>query len=140
MIEYKDGSVISQLGTPDMRTPIQYALTYPNRKTSNVESLNLSKIKNLSFFSPDENTFEAMTLCRNAVKIGGNAPIILNCANEEAVALFLENKIKFLDIISIVKRSLENFSFRPIETFDDIYNTNKQVREYVKNNFENMIN
>lgn len=140
MIEYKDGSVISQLGTPDMRTPIQYALTYPNRKTSNVESLNLSKIKNLSFFSPDENTFNAIKLCRNTVKIGGNAPIILNCANEEAVALFLENKIKFLDIVLIVERSLKNFSFRPIKTFDDIYNTDKQVREYVKNNFENMIN
>ena len=139
MVEYKDGSVISQLGTPDMRTPIQYALTYPNRRTSNVEPLNLSKIRNLSFFSPDENTFEAIKLCRNAVKIGGNAPIILNCANEEAVALFLENKIKFLDIISIVKRSLEFFPFRAIKTFDDIYNTDTQVRKYIKNNFENMI-
>lgn len=140
MVEYKDGSVISQLGTPDMRTPIQYALTYPNRRTSNVEPLNLSKIRNLSFFSPDENTFEAIKLCRNAVRNGGNMPITLNGANEEAVALFLENKIKFLDIVLIVERSLKNFSFRPIKTFDDIYNTDKQVREYVKNNFENMIN
>ena len=98
-----------------------------------------TKIRNLSFFSPDENTFEAMTLCRNAVRNGGNMPIILNGANEEAVALFLENKIKFLDIISIVKCSLEFFPFKAIKTFDDIYNTDTQIRKYIKNNFENMI-
>ena len=86
MIELMDGSIIAQMGTPSMKTPIQYALTYPERFKSSVPTLNFSKIKNLSFFEPDDFTFEAMNICREAIRKNAAQPIILNAANEEAVS------------------------------------------------------
>ncbi|MBR2578936.1 MAG: 1-deoxy-D-xylulose-5-phosphate reductoisomerase, partial [Clostridia bacterium] len=97
MIEYIDGSVIAQLGVPTMKTPIQYALTYPSRMKTKNEKLNLAKIRNLSFFEPDNDIFEGINICREAAKIGGSAPLTVNAANEIAVKLFLDRKIKFLE-------------------------------------------
>ena len=132
MIEYIDGSVMAQMGTPTMKTPIQYALTYPERLSSENEKLNLAKIKNLSFFEPDNKTFEAMDICRNAIKIGGTAPLVVNAANEVAVSLFLSGKIKFLEIIELVKSALKNFKSQKVSSLNQIMNADKSVREFIK--------
>ncbi|MGN1051477.1 MAG: 1-deoxy-D-xylulose-5-phosphate reductoisomerase, partial [Acutalibacteraceae bacterium] len=98
MIEYTDNSVIAQMGVPDMRIPIQYAITYPKRYPSPVSKLSLAKTINLSFYEPDYETFRCLSLAKKAMKIGGNAPAVLNGANEVANKLFRDNKIKFNDI------------------------------------------
>jgi len=131
MIEYKDGSIIAQMGIPSMKTPIQYALTYPERKPSQLENLDLFKVKQLSFYKPDNNVFEAINICRNAIKQGGNKPIIINAANEEAVSLFLKNKIKFTDITKIIKKCEEHFDYEKINKLDEILDMDKKTRQYV---------
>ncbi len=132
MIEYIDGSVIAQMGVPTMKTPIQYALTYPERLKSQTAKLNLAKIKNLSFFEPDNKVFEAMNICREAVKIGGTAPLVVNAANEVAVSLFLSEKIKFLEIIELVKTAQKHFETEKISSLTQILETDKAVREFIK--------
>ncbi|MDO4199623.1 MAG: 1-deoxy-D-xylulose-5-phosphate reductoisomerase [Clostridia bacterium] len=132
MIEYVDGSVIAQMGVPTMKTPIQYALTYPERLKSQTAKLNLAKIKNLSFFKPDNKVFEAMNICREAVKIGGTAPLVVNAANEVAVSLFLSEKIKFLEIIELVKTAQKHFKTEKISSLTQILETDKAVREFIK--------
>ena len=134
MIEYIDGSVIAQMGTPSMKTPIQYALTYPERANSEVSTLNLPKFKNLSFFEPDNKTFEAMNICREAIESTGAACVAINAANEEAVHHFLNGKIKFSDIISLVKAAKNHFDSEKSETLKDILAIDKKVREFVTNN------
>jgi 1-deoxy-D-xylulose-5-phosphate reductoisomerase len=98
LIEYDDNAVIAQLGLPDMRIPIQYALTYPRRVASPAETLSLADIGTLTFYKPDNETFPGMELCRRALQVGGTAPAAVNAANEQAVALFLKGEIGFLDI------------------------------------------
>lgn len=132
MIEYIDGSVIAQMGTPTMKTPIQYALTYPKRLTSKSEKLNLAKIKNLSFFEADNKTFEAMDICRKAIKIGGTAPLTVNAANEVAVSLFLSEKIKFLEIIELVKSAMNKFKPQKVSSLEQILEADRSVREFIK--------
>lgn len=132
MIEYVDGSVIAQMGVPTMKTPIQYALTYPERLNSSNKKLNLAKIKNLSFFEPDSKTFEAMDICRNAVKLGGSAPLTINAANEAAVNLFLNGRIKFLEIIELVKSAMKKFQPQKVSSLSEISEKDKSVREFVK--------
>lgn len=131
MIEYKDGSIIAQMGIPSMKTPIQYALTYPERKPSLLENLDLFKVKQLSFYKPDNNVFEAINICRNAIKQGGNKPIIINSANEEAVGLFLKNRIKFTDITKIIKKCEKHFDYEKINNLNNILDTDKKTRQYV---------
>lgn len=131
MVEYKDGSIIAQLGIPSMKTPIQYALTYPERKSSTTEPLDLVKIQTLSFYPPDNNVFEAINICRNAIKQGGNKPVIVNSANEEAVRLFLEHKIKFTDITEIIKSCNQHFEYEKINNLKQILSLDKKTREYV---------
>lgn len=132
MIEYIDGSVIAQMGVPTMKTPIQYALTYPKRLSTKNEKLNLAKIKNLSFFEPDNKTFESIDICRNAIKIGGTAPLTVNAANEVAVNLFLGGKIKFLDIIELVKTAQRHFEVQKLNSLKQILEIDKSVRGFVK--------
>ena len=110
MVEYIDGSVLAQLGSPDMRTPIAYAMGWPKRISAPVERLDFTKISGLTFFEPDTEKFPALQLSRQALEMGGQAPTILNAANEIAVAAFLEDKIAFLDIARLVEHSLEAFS------------------------------
>lgn len=133
MVEMIDGSVIAQMGTPSMKTPIQYALTYPERFKSSVPSLNFSKIKNLSFFEPDNLTFEAMNICREAIRKDSAQPIILNAANEEAVKLFLNGKIKFCEIIDAVKSALNRFKDeeKP-NSLNEILSIDKSTRNFIK--------
>ena len=132
MIEYIDGSVIAQLGVPTMKTPIQYALTYPSRMKTKNEKLNLAKIRNLSFFEPDNDIFEGINICREAAKIGGSAPLTVNAANEIAVKLFLDRKIKFLEIIELIKTAKKHFEVQTLHSLTQILEIDKSVRDFVK--------
>lgn len=108
MVEYIDGSVLAQLGSPDMRTPIAYALGWPSRIAAPVERLDFTKISQLTFFQPNTDLFPALRLAREALEAGGCAPCVLNAANEQAVAAFLDNKISFLDIANVVEATLDH--------------------------------
>jgi len=129
MVEFCDGSVIAQMGLPDMRTPIQFALTYPDRKPVNVEGLDLTKLKDLSFKSPDRDKFPALDLGYEAAKTGGTMGSALNAANEVAVEAFLNNQIKFTDITRLVKTTMENHSVISNPTLSDIIETDKWARQ-----------
>lgn len=107
MVEFNDTSVIAQLGTPDMRTPIQYAFTYPERISRDAEKLNLAQIGQLNFREMDFNRFKCIQFAYDAIRIGGTMPVVLNAVNEVAVGLFLNNKISFLDIEHIIEKELE---------------------------------
>lgn len=131
LIEYKDNSVIAQLSLPDMRIPIQYAITYPNRCESCVKKLDLSQIVNLSFYKPDLNTFKCLKACIDAIKRGNLAPTAANGANEEAVKLFLDSKISFTDIADMVISAVNNQEDKEILSVDDILMADKKAREYV---------
>ena len=133
-LEYEDGSVIGQMGTADMVIPIQYALTYPKRLKSSVAELSFFDYGTLSFQKPDTKTFLALDICYNAIKDGGLMPCVVNCANEEAVRLFLDGKIGFLDISNLVENARLNFiSLKDKKNYsvDDVLNTDKIVREYI---------
>lgn len=106
MVEYIDGSVLSQMGSPDMRTPIAYAMGWPQRISAPVERLDFAKISGLTFFEPDLVKFPALRLAREALEAGGEAPCVLNAANEQAVAAFLAGKIPFLGIATLVEKAL----------------------------------
>lgn len=137
MVEYKDASVIAQLGSTDMRLPIQYALNKKERKNPIAKKLNFYEISELTFEKPDMETFKCLKLAYKAGKEGGLAPCILNGANEEAVALLLEEKIKFIEIPSIIEKTLENFKEekRKELTLENILETDKEVRKYVRDNW-----
>lgn len=132
MIEYKDGAILAQMGIPSMKLPIEYALTYPERKSSNTKPLDLLKIKNLSFYPPDDEVFEAINICKKAIKQGGNKPVIINSANEEAVGMFLQNKIKFTDITKVIKECENHFEYEKINNLEQILETDRKTREYVR--------
>lgn len=130
-IVYQDNSMIAQLGVPDMRIPIQYALTYPERKPSPVASLSLSDYGRLTFFEPDYENFKCIDVCRNAIEMGGLHPAAANGANEESVRLFLEGKIKFTDIAYLNNEAMKNALDKKDFTLDDVLETDKKARNYV---------
>lgn len=136
LVEFCDNSVIAQLGIPSMKIPIQYALTYPYRAKSSVENLDLTKISNLTFYKPDYETFECIDICKKAVNLGGNVPAAINGANEQAVNLFLHDKIKFLDIQKVLKEVLLKCKRKPILKIDDILEADKWARTFVDNYFK----
>lgn len=138
MVEYKDASVIAQLGTPDMRLPIQYALNYPERKAMIANPLNFYELGALTFEKPDLQTFKCLRFAYEAGKIGGLAPTILNGANEEAVALLLEEKIKFLQVAEIIEDCMKVFkeNYYNELTLDNIIELDKNVREYIRIKWE----
>ncbi len=107
MVEYADGSVLSQMGSPDMRTPIAYALAWPERMETPVEKLDLTTLSELTFFAPDEEKFPALKIARQALEAGGHAANIMNAANEVAVAAFLKNAIGFQDIATLTDMTLQ---------------------------------
>jgi 1-deoxy-D-xylulose-5-phosphate reductoisomerase len=135
MVEYKDASVIAQLGSPDMRLPIQYALNYPERIERIAKPISFYEISTLTFEKPDLHTFKCLDLAYKAGKEGGLATTILNGANEEAVALLLEEKIKFLQIAEIIEDSLEHFKDEKKNelTLENIIDLDSRVREYIRN-------
>ena len=130
-VEFVDGAVIAQLGTPDMKLPIQYALTYPERVVSNEKKLNLFEIRNLTFEKPDLETFSCLSTCIDAIKIGGLKPVAVNGANEAAVELFLNEKIGFLQIGELVKKAMDNQKDVSNFELDDIFAADKSAREFV---------
>lgn len=130
-VEYDDYSVIAQLGTPDMKIPIQYALLYPQRFECDVKPLSLTDYGTLTFYKPDFETFDCLSSCIEAIKRGGAYPCIVNGVNEEAVRLFLESKIPFLKIGELVKESLSYFKPLAINTYADVTDADKAAREFV---------
>lgn len=127
LIEYSDNAVIAELGEPDMRVPIQYALTYPERLPSPVKQLSLADWGKLTFFAPDDATFPAMGICREALRRGGAYPAAVNAANEQAVALFLQEKIPFTAITDTVATVLERQLPTP-KTVEDILEIDREMR------------
>ncbi len=136
LIEYNDNSVIAQLGVPDMRIPIQYALTYPERFESPVRKLNLWDYPNLTFFKPDYDTFRCINLCREAITKGGLYPCIANGANEMANELFREGKIGFLDIAELVSYAMENAENTVGGSLEAILEADRNARRLVKSKVE----
>ncbi len=132
LIEYDDNSVIAQLGHPDMRLPIQFAITYPDRFPSPEKQLDLWEIGNLSFYKPDYENFPCMDICRDAIKRGGLYPAAVNCANEEANLLFRQGKIGFNDIPQLISDASKCLSQNDNYTLDDVYNTDTLMREKVR--------
>lgn len=132
LIEYTDNSVIAQLGLPDMRIPIQYAITYPERYESPVGELNLSQIGKLTFFEPDYNTFKCLRACKKALSMGGVATAIANGANEEANMLFRNGKISFLEIGDLVMGAIESITNYEPKCVEDVLNADFLARQYVK--------
>jgi 1-deoxy-D-xylulose-5-phosphate reductoisomerase len=132
LIEYMDNSVIAQLGVPDMRIPIQYALTYPERFESPVRKLNLWEYSNLTFYKPDYETFRAINICREAITKGGLYPCVANGANEMANYLFRQGKIGFLDIADLVEKATEKAPKVDSYTIDDVLEADKMARETVR--------
>lgn len=136
-IEYKDGSIIAQMGVPDMRLPIQYALNYPKRTGKIVNNLDLFKTGTLTFEKPDTTTFKSLNLAFEVGRAGGTYPAILNGANEAAVELFLNNKISFLDIGNLVENCLNSIDGNNKVDVDNIINADKKARTYIYNTYGN---
>ena len=131
MVAFSDGSVKAQLGVPDMKLPIHYALCYPERVNADIKPLNLWDIGKLTFAKPDTDTFRCLPLAIKAGRMGGTMPTVLNGANEVAVELFLKGKIKFLEIAEIVEEAMSNHKNVLNPSLDDIIDTDRLVREEV---------
>lgn len=131
MVQYEDNAVLAQCGAPDMRTCIQYALTYPERKAGLAKELDFASLAALTFARPDEDTFTLLPLCRKAITRGGNLPAAVNGANEAAVDAFLRKKIGFTDIFRVVERAYEKAFFIENPTVEDIFETDRAARRAV---------
>lgn len=134
-VEFEDGAIIAQLGSVDMRIPIQFALTYPERLPCPAKKLSLSEVGELTFARPDEETFMCLAAARKAISMEGNAPCIVNSANETAVSLFLNDKIRFLDIGDVVTEALQCVEFIKEPTLEDILSTQRAAEEFVRTKF-----
>ena len=128
MVQYVDGSVLAQLGNPDMRTPIAHALAWPQRQASGVAALNLFDVARLDFEPPDLQRFPCLRLAFEAVAAGGTAPAVLNAANEVAVARFLDGQLSFVGISAVVERTLDAFAHGSADNLDDLMDTDAQAR------------
>ncbi len=135
-IVYQDNSMIAQLGVPDMRIPIQYALTYPERETSPVTPLSLADYGKLTFFEPDYETFKCINVCKKAIEMGGLYPAAANGANEESVKLFLAGKIKFTDIAYLNEEAMLSAHSKAVFTLDDVLEADRAAREFVIKNYK----
>jgi len=139
LVYYTDGSVLAQLGSPDMRTPIANALGWPDRIAAPSPRLDLAKLAQLTFEAPDPARFPALRLARDALDAGGGAPTVLNAANEIAVAAFLDRRIGFLDIAATVERTLEALPSPRIERLDDVYAVDTEARAVARRFIGNQI-
>jgi 1-deoxy-D-xylulose-5-phosphate reductoisomerase len=140
LVEYRDGSVIAQMGVPDMRLPIAYALSYPNRLTRNEETLDLPKVGTLTFLHPDPVRFPALRLAYEAAKAGGTMPAVLNGANETAVTAFIEERIRFNRIVSVVQEVLSRHRGPADPGIDAILAADRWAREEAENVIKGMKN
>ena len=133
MVEYEDGAVIAQLGTPDMKLPIQYALYYPERRYLPGDRLDFSTLQQITFEQPDLETFYGLKLAFEAGRTGGSLSTVLNAANEKAVALFLDRKIKYLQIPEIIQACMEAHKNIAAPTVEEILKTEQETYEFIKN-------
>jgi 1-deoxy-D-xylulose-5-phosphate reductoisomerase len=131
MVRFADGSVVAQLGLPDMRLPIQYALIYPERYDSRLPRVDILEVGMLEFYAPDTNRFPALEIARDAARIGGTMPAVMNAADEVAVAGFLDHKIGFMDIVKLVEKAMSAHSSVLDPTLDDILKADSWARGYV---------
>lgn len=133
MVEYEDGAVLAQLGTPDMKLPIQYALYYPQRRYLPGDRLDFGTISQITFEKPDMDTFYGLRLAIEAGKRGGSLPTVFNAANEKAVALFLSRKIRYMQIPEIIQACMENHKIIQSPSAKEILNTEQETYEFIKN-------
>lgn len=131
MVEYVDGAIIAELGMPDMKLPIQYALFYPDRRPLDTKRVDFYELSKMTFEAPDMNTFKGLKMALDAAKTGGSMPTVFNAANEEAVAKFLKREIGFLDIYNIIESAMERHSVIENPSIDEILNIEKDVREFI---------
>ena len=140
MVEYKDGSILAQLGTPNMITPISYALSYPHHIETSLPPLQLDTIGILSFEKPDTEKFRCLDLALKAAEIGGSLPAVMNGANEIAVDSFLAGKIGFLQISLLIEKTLEAHRTFSINTIEDVIEADAWARNYAKKQLLELIN
>ncbi len=133
MVEFADSSILAQMGNPNMKHCIAFALTYPRRESSLCTPLDFTRAFSLTFDVPDESTFTLLPLARRAVSMGGNATAVMNSANEEAVALFLKEKIRFTDIFTLVEEAVDSLSAKTEMTLDTLEEDDIRAREFVRN-------
>jgi 1-deoxy-D-xylulose-5-phosphate reductoisomerase len=138
LVEYVDGSVLAQLGNPDMRTPIAYGLAYPERIDAGVAPLDLFKVATLDFTAPDFERFPCLSLAYQALRAAGTAPAILNAANEVAVAAFLDKRISFLHIPRIIAAVLEALPIGSVASLDDVLNADAEARRAAQQHINNL--
>ncbi|MDQ2086905.1 1-deoxy-D-xylulose-5-phosphate reductoisomerase [Herbivorax sp. ANBcel31] len=138
MVEYKDGSVMAQLGSPDMRVPIQFALTYPDRKLNDFPKLNLLKHKSLTFELPDKQNFPCLKLAYESIKTGGTMPVVLNAANEEVVGLFINGGLKFTQIPEIIEKVMQRHTVNYEPHLEDIVEVDLWSRKVAKKIYEDV--
>lgn len=131
-VQFKDGAVIGQMGAPDMKLPIQYALFYPKRLPMQNNQVDFYELANMTFERPDMETFEGLSMAYEASKIGGSMPTVFNAANEKAVALFLDNRIKFLQIYDLIRSSMENHKVVENPTVEQILTAEQECYEFIK--------
>lgn len=132
MVEFKDGAVMAQLGTPDMRLPIQYALCYPERRYLEGDRLDFRTLKQITFEEPDQETFKGLPMAIEAARIGGSMPTVFNAANELAVSKFLKKKIGFLDIYEIIEKSMQRHNVIAEPNLDQILETEKETYQWIE--------
>ena len=133
MVQFKDGAVKAQLGTPDMRLPIMYALSYPQRLPSTFERLDFTKLSELTFEQPNMELFPNLRHAYDALNMGGNMPCVVNAANEVCVAAFLADRIKFADMPRIIERAMQSADFCQKPTLEDYIATDAEVRKMANN-------
>ncbi len=136
MIEFTDHSILAQLGLPDMRIPIQYAITYPHRYPSLVPEIDWTKLSQMTFYTPDDKTFKCLAACKKAMKMGGLYPAVANGANEAANLMFRQHKIGFLDVGEIVSASIESIKVGSATCLDDVLAADAQAREFAYHYFD----
>lgn len=135
MVEFEDGAVIAQLGTPDMRLPIQYALYYPERRFLDTPHLDFWKIKEITFEKPDMVNFKGLALAYQAGRKGGNLPTVFNAANELAVSMFINRKINYLDIVDIIEQTMTNIEYIDNPNVEQILATEQASYDFIKSKF-----
>ena len=133
IVNYADGASLAMLSLPDMQVPISYALNYPQRMAIEIPKMDLTKIQKLEFYEPNEEKFEAIKICRQALEVGGNALVILNASNEIAVEKFLRNEISFDQITKIVSKTLEKIPAKKLDSIDEVMLNDYNAREIAKN-------
>jgi 1-deoxy-D-xylulose-5-phosphate reductoisomerase len=139
MVSYRDGSVMAQLGSPDMKTPIAVALAWPDRMNTPVQRLDLATIGQLTFDAPDSDRFPSLDLARQTLRAGGDRPAVLNAANEVAVAAFLQKRINFPCIVDTVQASLEALAELPANSLEEVIDADRRAREAALNYISGLI-